>query len=357
MNDENINKSPDITVWELTLRCNLKCLHCGSSAGIKRKDELTTKQAIQLCHDLSEIGFKGIALMGGEIFLRDDWDIISKEIKDLGIVLSIITNGYFSSEKIIPKLRKIEPECLMVGLDGSSPEIQDKIRNVDGAFKKIMNFVHAAKEADLPVGIITTVHKMNFADLPNITNLVVKEKIGWQIQGATPIGRFPKELLLSPEEYYALGLFIYSMQKNLEKKNLPIVGVHNFGFFSNVIPNLSTYPKWNGCYAGKNILGIQSNGNVKGCLALSDDFIEDNINNRKIQEIWKDPNSFSYNRNFKIENLGENCKNCRYGYKCKGGCLTRSSSITGLPHNDPNCFYRIEKNIKNTIKTDMEKSK
>ncbi len=354
MNEKKIYKNPDIAVWELTLKCNLNCLHCGSSAGLKRTDELTTNQAIQLCRDLSDLGFKGIALMGGEVFLRKDWGIISKEIKDLGIVLSIITNGYFNPERIIPKLKRIEPECLMVGLDGSSAEMQDKIRNVDGAFNKVMNFIQAAKDANLPIGIITTVHKMNFSDLPNIKNIIVEKQIGWQIQEATPIGRFPKKLLLSEEEYYALGLFIYSMQKKYKREEFSIVGVHNFGFFSRAIPNLSNYPEWNGCYAGKTVLGIQSNGNVKGCLALSDNFIEGNIRNRKIQDIWNDPNSFSYNRNFEVENLGENCQNCKYGKKCKGGCLTRSSSITGIPHNDPNCYYRIEKNIENFIDIDWE---
>ncbi len=356
MNDimisKGIYKNPDITVWELTLRCNLKCLHCGSSAGLKRTDELTTKEALQLCHELSDLGFKGIALMGGEIFLRKDWPVISREIKDLGITLSIITNGYFDPKKIIPQLKKIEPECLMVGLDGASAEMQDKIRNVEGAYSKVTKFIRAAKEANLPIGIITTVHKINFRELPKIKNFIIEEQIGWQIQEATPIGRFPKKLLLSDEEYYTLGLFVYSMQKKYKTKEIPIVGVHNFGFFSRVIPNLSNYPEWEGCYAGKTVLGIQSNGNVKGCLAMSDEFIEGNIHKRNIKEIWNDPNAFAFNRKFKVENLGENCQQCKYGKKCKGGCLTRSSSITGIPHNDPNCYYRIEKNIQNFVEID-----
>ena len=340
-------KNPDITVWEITLKCNLKCLHCGSSAGIKRADELTTTESLQLCHDLSDVGFKGIALMGGEVFLRKDWPIISKEIKDLGIVLSIISNGYFNPEKIIPQLTKLEPECLMVGVDGATAETQDKIRNVKGAFEKVKTFIRAAKKANLPIGIITTVHKMNFQELPKIRDFILEEKIGWQIQEATPIGRFPKQLVLSDEEYYALGLFIYSTQKKFQNKDFPIVGTHNFGFYSRAIPNLSNYPEWNGCYAGKTVLGIQSNGNVKGCLAMSDEFIEGNIRDRRIKEIWNDPNSFAYSRQFINEDLGENCQQCKYGNKCKGGCTTRSSSMTGITHNDPNCFYRIEKEILN----------
>lgn len=338
-------QNPDITVWEITLKCNLKCLHCGSSAGKKRTDELSTKEALKLCHDLSDLGFGGIALMGGEVFLRKDWSVISKEIKDLGIVLSIITNGFFNSDKLIPELVKLETDCLMVSLDGASAEMQDKIRNVKGSFDKAREFIRAAKKANLPVGIITTVHKLNFHELPKVLDFALKEGVGWQIQEAAPIGRFPKKLILSDEEYYSLGLFIYSMQKKYNTKDISIVGTHNFGFNSKVIPNLSTYPEWRSCYAGKTVLGIQSNGNVKGCLALSDDFIEGNIRKRSIKEIWNDPNAFTYTRNFNIKDIGVNCHGCKYDKTCKGGCTTRSSSVTGIPHNDPNCFHRIEKEL------------
>ena len=343
MDKTTTHTTPDIVVWELTLECNLNCLHCGSSAGKIRPDELSTKEAIRLCHDLSDIGFKGVALMGGEVFLRNDWQTISKEIKDLGMVLSIITNGFFNAQEIVPKLERLETDCVMVGLDGASAKSQDKIRGVKGSFEKAITFTRAAKKAGIPTGLITTVHALNFKELPKIRDLVLHEKVNWQIQEATPIGRFPKKLVLSDEEYYALGLFIRSTQKKYSTKNLSIVGTHNFGFHSSVIPNLSSFPEWNGCYAGRTVLGIQSNGNVKGCLALSDEFIEDNIRKRSIIDIWNAPNSFAYNRKFKIKNLGENCTGCKFGKTCKGGCTTRSSSMTSLPHNDPFCFYRFEK--------------
>jgi len=338
-----IYENPDIVVWEITLKCNLKCMHCGSSAGKPRPDELSAKEAIRLCRDLADIGFKGIALMGGELFLRKDWYDISKEIKDLGIKLSIVSNGFVDAKKIVPMLTKLETDCVMVGLDGGSPETQDKIRGVKGAFEKAVEFLRECKRNGLTTGAITTVHKLNLNELPKIRDFIVKEEIDWQIQEATPIGRFPKELVLSEEEYYSLGLFIFSTQKKYSSNKFSIVGAHNFGFHSKYIPNLSFYPEWNGCYAGKTVLGIQSNGNIKGCLALPDEFIEGNIREKSIIDIWNDPNAFAYNRKFKIEDLGENCKGCKYAETCKGGCTTRSFTITGKTHNDPCCFYRFEK--------------
>jgi len=210
-----IYENPDIVVWEITLKCNLNCMHCGSSAGNPRPDELSTKEAIKLCRDLADIGFKGIALMGGELFLRRDWYEISKEIKDLGIKLSIISNGFVDAKKIVPMLTKLGADCVMVGLDGASPKTQDKIRGMKGAFEKAIEFLRECKRNGLTTGVITTVHKLNLKELPKIRDLIVKEEFDWQIQEATPIGRFPRNLALSEEEYYSLALFIFSTQKKI----------------------------------------------------------------------------------------------------------------------------------------------
>ena len=92
---------PGQVVWETTLRCNLKCIHCGSSAGKSRQNELTTKEALKVVKDLSELNTESVCLMGGEPFLRKDWDIISKEIKNYNMKLLFISNGYNINDKII----------------------------------------------------------------------------------------------------------------------------------------------------------------------------------------------------------------------------------------------------------------
>lgn len=334
---------PSQVVWEITLKCNLKCLHCGSSAGEKRLKELTTKESLKVCKELSEIGFKGIGLMGGELFLRKDWGIISKDIKDRGMALSTVTNGYFKPDKIISKLVKLETDCVTVGFDGTE-KIHDKIRGVEGSFKKALEFMKATKKAGLLTNAITTVHKMNFKDIKNLPDLILeKEGLDWQIQEAIPIGRFPKKYVLSEEENYSLAIFIASLQRKYSKEK--VVGSHTLGFFSQHIPNLSFYPDWNGCYAGRAVLGIRSDGAVKGCEILPDDYIEGFATERSIVDIWNDPNSFTYNRYFKKDELGPLCIDCKFGEKCMGGCMGRSVAITDKAHNDPHCFYRTEKSL------------
>ena len=81
-------------VYELTLRCNLNCKHCGSNAGNPREQELSLSESMQLIDDLNELGTTMITLNGGEPFLHSNWFQIGKRIVDYGIRLAFITNGF-----------------------------------------------------------------------------------------------------------------------------------------------------------------------------------------------------------------------------------------------------------------------
>ena len=331
-----------LVVWEITLRCNLNCLHCGSAAGVARLDELSTKEALDLCEDLAKINVDEICLMGGEPFLRKDWYEIGKKIRDLGMKLDIITNGcHKNKDEIIKKLVTLDPFTVAVSIDGGTEKIHDTIRR-GGSFKKSMEFLFAVKEAGLPPTVITTASKINYKDLPNLRDILLGKGIAWQIQVATPVGRFNKKYALSEEEFYAVGLFIASMEEKYSSKEMPVAGAHDLGYNSQYMPCLGLYPDWRGCPAGLLSFGIRSNGGIIGCLSCSDKYIEGNVREQSIVDIWNDPNAFAYNRKFKKEHLGENCRDCKYGESCMGGCESQSTSRTGVLHNDPLCFYKIE---------------
>ena len=68
---------PIYAVWEITLRCDLACVHCGSRAGRARPDELDTAECLDLVEQMADLGVREVTLIGGEAYLRDDWlDIV-----------------------------------------------------------------------------------------------------------------------------------------------------------------------------------------------------------------------------------------------------------------------------------------
>jgi MoaA/NifB/PqqE/SkfB family radical SAM enzyme len=49
---------PVYAIWEITLRCDLACKHCGSRAGHAREGELTTAEALDLVRQMDALGVK-----------------------------------------------------------------------------------------------------------------------------------------------------------------------------------------------------------------------------------------------------------------------------------------------------------
>ncbi|MBR1616736.1 radical SAM protein [bacterium] len=333
----------DTAVWEITLKCNIKCIHCGSSADFnKRPKELDTEGALDLVEQLADLGCKRVVLSGGEPFLRKDWAIIAMRIKDLGMRVSFISNGYLVDKDVIDLLKIIEPSGISFSLDGSNEKTHDFIRGKKGVFKRCLNALRETSNLGLYSSAVTSVHKLNKDELEGILDILLECGVcAWQIQIATPQGRMSKDLTLNEEEYYELCEFI---AKNREKyQNLiNIVEADCIGYYS-ILSEKFEQKVWHGCQAGLRVIGIESDGSIKGCLSIhGDEFIEGNIKNQSLKDIWNSKDNFKYNRRFKIEDLKGICKDCKYGAVCRAGCSEKALSFTGSIFSSPYCLYNTE---------------
>src|SRR5580692_770591 len=84
---------PIYAVWEITLRCDLACVHCGSRAGRARPDEMTTAECLDLVDQMADLGVQEVTLIGGEAYLRDDWLEIVRALRRRGLQASMTTGG------------------------------------------------------------------------------------------------------------------------------------------------------------------------------------------------------------------------------------------------------------------------
>ena len=334
-------------VWELTLACNLKCLHCGSTAGGRRDAELSPAEALALCEDLKRSGARGVALMGGEPLLRKDFFEIAARVRELGMELSVITNGTVPGEEVFARLAALAPRAVAVSLDAADPALHDRIRGVPGAFAKSFAFIERCLKAGLPVSVITTVHKLNLKELPALRDLLKGRGIAWQVQTAgAEGGRFSRDLLLDREEFYSVGMFVEACRRTYAPEVLPVIGAHDLGYHSLLLDNVSLYEKWEGCQAGLSVAGIRSDGGVMGCLAMNaPGFVEGNVREKSFTEIWNAAGGFAYTRSFTEDQAGPECAGCEHARTCGGGCSEMSLMKTGCLHNDPYCFARIEREL------------
>jgi radical SAM protein with 4Fe4S-binding SPASM domain len=255
------------------------------------------------------------------------------------LLLNFVTNGISIHPEDIENNRYAKITNVADSVDGTK-EIHDTIRNNKKSFDRLTSTIIRLKEADIPVSVISTITGKGFSDLENLYRHLVNCKVtDWQIQLVHPMGNatgHKDEVLISPHDISFLTGFI--RRKRLEQ-NMRIYAGDNIGYYDENEMYLRNEPGkfclWDGCKAGISVIGIDSDGDVKGCQSLySKKFVEGNLRKESLESIWNNPDRFSYNRKFKAEYLNGNCKDCDKGFICKGGCRASNYFINGdLFHN------------------------
>lgn len=341
-------------VWEITVACNMRCKHCGSSCTIASKDELTTDEAIEVCRQMGDLGVEWVTLSGGEPTTRKDWDVIAKSLSDNGIIPSMITNGWLLDEKMIEKAENSGINTIAISIDGNK-QIHDFIRK-SGAFEKALSGLDLIKNSKVHSAVITTINSKNIDILEEIKNIFIEHGVeSWQLQFGLPMGNLSnnEELLISPEMVDRIIDFAYetSLEGKINIDLADCIGYYNLKEIE-VRKKSEEYKNdqcveyeydWNGCLAGKFGFGLLNNGDVVACTSIrSKDFIEGNIRRKSLSEIWNDKNSFKWNRDLTKEQLGGKCQKCKYGQACKGGCSNSRLTMNGTIYSENKyCSYNI----------------
>jgi radical SAM protein with 4Fe4S-binding SPASM domain len=311
-------------LWELTLKCNLNCLHCGSMAGVAREKELTIDECHKVADEIIGLGCKELTFIGGEIFLFKGWEKIGRYLSDHGISVNLMSNGYRIREDQINQIIYAKLTNVGISLDGLELT-HNTIRRRKDSFSEIINAFELLNKAGIPIGVVTSLLELNYPELEELYTLLIRNNVNlWQLQLVNPMGNMAnkKELLITREKIPYLTEFIY--EKNKDRYMLLVAG-DNIGYFCDHEPYIrgrkTPVCYWEGCQAGLTSLFIDSVGNVKGCGALYDKaFIEGNVRRNSLNDIWRNEENFKYNRAFNVMDLAGNCKACEVKEVCRGGC-------------------------------------
>ena len=170
------DKKP-VVVWNITRRCNLKCVHCYAHAKNQEfKDELTTEEGLKLLDDLADFGVPVVLFSGGEPLMRKDLSTLAEYAVSKGMRAVISTNGTLITEEKARELKKIGLSYVGISLDGMK-KVNDRFRGVAGAYEMALKGIENCKKAGIKVGLRFTINKHNAAEIPKIFDLVEKIKI------------------------------------------------------------------------------------------------------------------------------------------------------------------------------------
>jgi radical SAM protein with 4Fe4S-binding SPASM domain len=338
-------------VWELTLKCNLACGHCGSRAGDKREDELTTEQALDLVAQMADVGITEVTIEGGEAFLRKDWLTIAKAISDHGMLCTMTTGGYGLSQETARRMKDAGIAAVAVSIDGIGAT-HDQIRGKEGSFESCFRTLGYLKAAGVNINSNTQINRLSAPQLPELYKRLYDAGIdGWQIQITSPMGNAGDRawMLIQPAElqdlYRVLARICMRSSDEKRIRILPGNDIGYFGTYDSLLFAAANRLMWTGCMAGVAAIGIHADGSIKGCPTLPSEYIGGNIREKKLSDILKTP-ELTFNSHAGTSEAGKElwgfCGTCPYGRVCRGGCSQMTTVVSGRRGNNPYCHYRSE---------------
>ncbi len=345
-----------VVVWNVTRRCNLKCIHCYSnSRNVFYSNELTTEQGRALLADLAAFGSPVILFSGGEPMMRPDLHELARFAAEKGMRVVISTNGTLITKKEVAVYKKIGLSYMGVSLDGLR-DVNDRFRGVKGAFNATLQGIRTARDAGIKVGIRFTISKRNYEEIPAVFDLIEKENIPracfyhlvYSGRGSKLIGED-----LSLEASRQVIDIILDRTRDLFSRGLQkeILTVDNHADGPYIyLRLLKEDPR-----RAEEVMALlkmnegNSSGHGIGCVSWDGEVYADqfwrihsfgNVKKRPFSEIWMDTsNEVMAKLKERKRHVKGRCARCRWLDVCGGNFRARAEAVTGdLWAPDPACY-------------------
>jgi radical SAM protein with 4Fe4S-binding SPASM domain len=337
---------PVYAVWELTLKCDLACRHCGSRAGRPRPGELSTAECLDLVQQMADLGVTEVTVIGGEAYLRDDWIEIIQAIRRAGMRCSMTTGGRGLTEDRARAAAGAGLQTASVSLDGGE-STHDGLRGVAGAHRAALQAAAHLRQAGVRVAVNTQINKLSMPELRDVLETVIQlGAFAWQIQLTVAMGRAADvpEMLVQPEDLLDLFPLLAQLKSRCDEAGVVLWPANNIGYFGpydTILRGAFGLGHSASCSAGCTALGIEADGAIKGCPSLQTvPWTGGNIRDASLKEIWEQSAALRYIRDRTVDDLWGYCRTCYYADVCRAGCTWTGFALFGKPGNNPLCHHR-----------------
>jgi len=360
------DKKP-VVVWNMTRRCNLKCVHCyAKSEDISYDNELNHEQSLAMIDDLAEFGVPVLLFSGGEPLVHPRLIEYAQYAVNKGMRAVISTNGTLITEEKAKALKEIGLSYVGISLDGLE-ETHDKFRGVKGSYKKAMKAIENCQKAGIKVGLRFTINKRNVQDIQGIFDLLEEKNIPracfYHLVYSGRGSEIAKEDLSHEETRKVLDL-IMERTKDLHDRNKPneVLTVDNHADG----PYVYKRPLDEDPDRAADVLELlemnegNNSGRGIGCISWDGEVHPDqfwrekslgNITKRPFSKIWTDvDNEFLMKLKEKKKHVKGRCAGCRWLDICGGNFRARAESVANDPwDSDPACYLTDEEIKKESV--------
>lgn len=340
---------PRYAIWEITLACDLKCIHCGSRAGKARPGELTTEECLDVVHQLRDLGVGEVTIIGGEAYLRNDFILIIREIRKVGMRCTMATGGRNLNAARVEAMVEAGISSVSVSVDGLQ-QTHDRLRGVQGSWEAAFASIRRLREAGVRVAANSQINRATKGELPALLERLAAEGIkAWQLQLTAAFGNAADQpdLLLQPYMLREVFTDLAPMLARATALGVRISPANNLGYFGALEAELRGWQKsgghYKGCVAGVSQIGLEADGAVKGCPSLGGpENVAGNVREHSLRELWTRARQLAYIRERTTKDLWGYCAGCYYADLCRAGCTATSEPLLGRAGNNPFCIHRAE---------------
>lgn len=343
--------SPKWIAWEITRRCNLRCVHCRSSSEMEAKGhpDFPTSEAFRVIDDIVSYAKPVVVLSGGEPLVRKDVFEIARYGTDKGLRMCLATNGTLVNDETCENIKASGIRIVSLSLDGSEEGVHDDFRSQKGAFAGTINAARLFKKHGIEFIVNSSFTRRNQEEIPKVYRLA--KELGataWYMFMIVPTGRGEEIMneLISKEDYEDILDWHYQMEKDEDMMLVrPTCAPHYYRVvlqqskkegetFKKRTLKFSTGGS-KGCIAGQLICLIDVDGNVLPCSYFPKP--AGNVRESSFKEIWEGSALFKDLRDFK--KYKGKCGSCEFVNVC-GGCRARAYSVYGdYLEEEPFCSY------------------
>ena len=305
--------------FELTDRCNLSCLHCGSSCTFGNHTFLEYSVIERVLRDVAATYDPGeimICLTGGEPLLHPDLCRVVALAHELGFAVGMTTNGTLIDRDTARCLAAAGLDTMAVSIDGVGP-VHDGLRCREGAFDLALEGIRSMREAGIRPQALTVVHHGNIGHLEELFDFLQRNGFdSWRLVNMDPIGRGAqqRELLLSPNEMTQLFGFIRDKRFSQDSSMEVTYGCSHFVGFEYERMVRDYYFQ---CIAGTRTASVMANGDIGACLDIvrRPDLIQGNVYSDDFVKVWEE--RFQVFRRDRSKQ-SKTCSGCEYAPVCMG---------------------------------------
>ncbi|MDY6367575.1 MAG: radical SAM protein [Clostridia bacterium] len=300
--------------FELTYRCNLKCVHCYNPKNTPNV-ELDYELCKKAIDDAYDAGCFKVAFSGGESTLHTKFYEIVQYARKKRMSVEIFTNGQLiaNNESLYNKILKLYPYRICVSLYSTDKEMHEKVTDVKGSFDKTFDLIKKLRNDNVNVQIKNFLLNFNCMDCIKVKDFAKKIK-------ATSLA----DISLIPTIEGDKKTIQYALNED-ELFNLYINPESPLFLHEDFKPkNYEKIKDCSPCFGGFSGVCVNPNGNVVICVSLP--YSVGNINYESIKDIWqnavnKNPESKLYQwQKVTISDLKDCYKNdyCSFCNYCPG---------------------------------------